>query len=142
MALQSITLVPTTTFGTPTGNYDGSSTTFYSNKTKGSGYYGYTDGLHTIAFYLTNFIGKITVQGSLAKDPGDNDWFNVSLGSGGVTSTVSTTGLVSETIVNEIVYTEATTNQKTYNFIGNIVWVRVEVEDFSAGTIRKIIYNY
>ena len=142
MALTSITLVPTTTFGTATGNYDGSSTTFYSDKQKGDGYYGYTDGLHTAAIYLTNFIGKITLQGTLAKDPVEADWFNISLGAGGVASTVSTTGLVSQTIVDDIEYTEATTNQISYNFVGNLVWIRVKVEDFTAGTIRKIIYNY
>ena len=30
-----------------------------SDKVRGDLFYGYTDGLHTIAFYLSGFIGKI-----------------------------------------------------------------------------------
>ena len=124
MALTSITLVPTTTFGTATGNYDGSSTTFYSDKQKGDGYYGYTDGLHTVAYYLTNFVGKIVMQGTLSKDPTDTDWVDID----------STTS----------VYDGSTllTDQVAYNFIGNFVWVRTKVTFFTAGTIRKIVFNY
>jgi len=124
MALQSITLVPTTTHGTATGNYDGSSTYFYSDKQKGDGYYGYTDGLHTVAYYYTSFIGEITIQGTLAKDPGDNDWFDI-----------TTTILYGDG-------STAQTDQVFFNFTGNFTWVRAKVTEFTAGTIRKIIYNY
>ena len=124
MALTSITLVPTTTFGTASGNYDGSSTTFYSDKQKGDGYYGYTDGLHTVAYYMTNFVGNITMQATLAKDPTEADWFDI-------TTTAS-------------VYDGSTalTDQEFYNFTGNFVWVRAKISDFTAGTIRKIVFNY
>ena len=57
MPATSATLISTTTNGTPTGNYDGSSIAFYSDEVKGDGYYGYTDGLHTVAYFLNAFVG-------------------------------------------------------------------------------------
>jgi len=124
MALQSITLVPTTTFGTATGNYDGNSSTFYSDKQKGDGYYGYTDGLHTVAYYLSNFVGEITMQATLSKSPSDNDWFDVD------NTTNSYDGSTAQTL------------QEAYNFTGNFVWVRAKITNFTDGTIRKIVFNY
>ena len=124
MALQSITLVPTTTFGTATDNYDGSSTSFSSDKQKGDGYYGYTDGLHTVAYYLTNFVGEITMQATLAKDPTEADWFDVANTSANYDGST------------------ALTDQVAYNFTGNFVWVRASITNFTAGTIRKIVFNY
>lgn len=124
MALTSITLVASTSFGTASGNYDGSSTTFYSDKQKGDGYYGYTDGLHTVAYYFTNFVGNVVVQATLAKDPVDADWFDV------------------DTTTNAYDGSTALTDQVAYNFTGNFVWVRAKITDFTAGTIRKIVFNY
>ena len=53
----TVTLIPSTSHGTPTGNYNGSDTSFFSDKTESDGYFGYTDGLHTIAAFPNNFIG-------------------------------------------------------------------------------------
>lgn len=41
------------------------------------GYYGSTTGLHTIAFTLRNFIGRIYVLATLASDPQESDWFPI-----------------------------------------------------------------
>lgn len=124
MAALSTTIVPSTTFGTPSGNYDGSTITFNSDNSKGDGYLGYTDGLHTVAYYLNGFVGVITIQASLVTTPTtDADWFTVTNGVIGDGSTaMSTPGFV--------------------NFTGNFVWVRINVTQFSAGTITKILYNF
>lgn len=43
------------------------------------GWYGIPDGLHTIAIYLDNFIGRIFVEGTLASNPSECDWFPIKL---------------------------------------------------------------
>lgn len=42
-----------------------------------SGYYGTTSGICTISFTLRNFIGRISVQATLANVPTEDDWFDI-----------------------------------------------------------------
>lgn len=46
---------------------------------KADGWYGHTEGLHTIVFSVINFTGRIYIEASLALQPGDDDWFPVAL---------------------------------------------------------------
>lgn len=46
---------------------------------RATGWYGIPDGLHTIAVYVDNFIGRITIEGSLASNPTDCDWFPIKI---------------------------------------------------------------
>ena len=46
---------------------------------KGSGYFGYTLGQTTVAWYLNDFIGRVYVEASLATNPRDHDWFPLNL---------------------------------------------------------------
>lgn len=41
------------------------------------GYYGSTTGLHTIAFTLRQFVGRIYVEATLASNPEEEDWFPI-----------------------------------------------------------------
>ena len=86
------------------------------------GYYGYADGLHTVAFYTTGYTGKIYIQGTLASTPVEADWFNVELVSGSA-------------------YLDLTTSTATtgYSFTGNYVYLRAKAVDRTAGTINKIL---
>lgn len=43
------------------------------------GWYGIPDGLHTMAIYLDNFIGRIFVEGTLVSNPSECDWFPIKL---------------------------------------------------------------
>lgn len=118
-ATTSTTLLATTTFGTSTGNYDGSSLTFNGDKVKGDGYYGFSDGVHTVQTRVTAFVGTLKIQGSLQKDPANTDWVdinNIVIGDGST----------------------AITDSYFNNFTGNFVWIRVTVSDFTAGTINNI----
>jgi hypothetical protein len=43
------------------------------------GWYGYTDGQHTVQVTYNNFTGGFGIQGTLALDPKDEDWFWIRL---------------------------------------------------------------
>ena len=110
------------------------------NPYKGDGFYGRSDGLHTVQVSLTGFIGKISIQGTLAVNPTESDWFTVELGTGAMS--VDTTGLIAEQNITFVDYTAATTNTKTYNFIGNLVWIRAKISNWVDGTINSIKLNH
>jgi len=57
----------------------GTNFNFTSIEVRGDAFYGYTDGLHTIAFYFVNFTGKVYLEGTLANAPTSTDWFAVSI---------------------------------------------------------------
>jgi hypothetical protein len=121
---------------------DSTTSTITSDAYKGDGYYGRSDGFHTVQVNLNGFIGRIEIQGTLAVDPTDEDWFTVSLG-GSVTSTVDTTGLVSSSTTTVVInYTQNETSVKTYNFTGNYVWLRAKVLNWTDGTINSIALNH
>ena len=122
-ATTSTTLLATTTFGTSAGNYDGSSTSFNADKVKGDGYYGFSDGVHTVQTRVTSLIGTVKIQGTLAKDPASTDWVDIA-------SVVTSDG------------STAITNSYFNNFTGNFVKVRAVVYDWTDGTVNSIRVNY
>ena len=91
-------------------------------KVKGDGFYNYSDGLHTVAHYIDAFEGTLAVEGALATDPVEADWVTLDTRTG-------TTGT-------------PLTENVTYNFTGNFVWIRAKVTSFEAGTITKIQLNH
>ena len=115
------------------------SATLQSDKVKGDGYYGMSDGLHTIMIDLNGFIGTIKRQGSLAQEPTEADWFMIELDRGAVS--LDTTGKASALVETSLTYTSAETSIKSYNAIGNFVWIRADISDWSAGTISRIELN-
>ena len=44
---------------------------------KGDGYYGRSDGLHTVQYTYTGLSGDIIIQATLVLDPIEDDWFEV-----------------------------------------------------------------
>lgn len=127
----TVTLLSTNTFS--------NSATLQSEKAKGDAYFGTSDGLHTIMIDLNDFIGTIKIQGSLADTPTDNDWFDADLSNDEFT--VDTTGKVTDVVVDELAYTLAETSKKSYNTIGNFVWLRADISNWTAGTITRIELN-
>lgn len=114
--------------------------TILSNPIKGDGYYSNDDGLHTVQITVTNFEGKIEIEASLATQPTSADWFVSQLGTG--TMTIDTTGLISESLIKHIEYTTPTSDIKAFNFIGNYVWLRAKISNWTEGTINSIRINY
>jgi len=119
---------------------DSANTVITGEKFKGDGYYGRSDGLHTVQVDLAGFIGKVAMQGTLATNPVEADWFTLVLDSG--KQSVDTTGLVATQSITSIEYTSVTTNTKNYNFTGNYVWVRAYVSNWTDGTVNSIRLNH
>jgi hypothetical protein len=122
MKTTTLELLPTTTYGTPSGNYDGSSQDWSGDRQQAANYYGGFGGLQTIAYYLNGFQGRIKIEATLDSDPTtDAAWFKVD-----EFDSTSTT----------------TTNNFSVNITGNFTWIRANVEDFDAGTITKLYMSY
>jgi len=99
---------------------------YTSEPVKGDGYYGSSDGFHTVAYTAAStFVGTMTVQASLASDPTESDWFFIP----NTTSTYTTFN------------SRTTSTVDFYNFTGNFVWVRghISIED---GAVEVIHYNH
>jgi hypothetical protein len=99
---------------------------YVSDKVKGDGYYGGSDGLHTVTYTCApTFVGTVTMQASLAAAPTDADWF-----------TVPNTD-VRYTTFND----RSTSTVDYYNFQGNYVWLRGRVA-IADGAVEVIHYNH
>jgi len=109
------------------------------DKFKGDGYYGRSDGLHTIQVNLAGFLGDVQLQGTLAIDPTADDWFTVRLGSG---QTIDTTGKIVSATTSKLEYTDNETSSKAYNLTGNYVWIRIYVSNWTDGTVNSIQLNH
>lgn len=122
MKTTTLQLLPATSYGTPSGNYDGSSEDWSGDRQQAANYYGGFGDLQTIAFYLNQFQGRIRIEATLDSDPVTDDAFFQ------VNSFDSTA--------------EPTTNNFFVNITGNFTWIRANVEEFSAGSITKVMMSY
>jgi len=96
--------------------------TVVGEKYKGDGYYGRSDGLHTVQINVTGVAGTVKMQGTLATTPVDADWFDID------------GALYDSTIAGK-------EGACIYNFTGNFVWVRAYVT-YTDGTINSILLNH
>jgi len=122
MSIVPTVVISNTAHGAANGAYNGTDLNWYSTQYKADGYYGYTDGLQTVSYKLTGFVGVIGMQASLATTPTATDWFDITesqIGNGVTPTSISTYA----------------------NFSGNFVWVRVAITNFTAGTINRVLYN-
>ena len=125
MAITTVTLLPSTTYGTPSGNYDGSSQDFIGDPQKAANYYRGRGGTQTIRWVYQGVQGKVTIQATLDNDPADSRWFDIAA-TGDGSSDDSTT--ITATYVEAVV--------------GNFVWLRAVVSNFKDGTIEVVQATY
>lgn len=106
---------------------------------RGDGWYGHSDGLHTISIHFENFTGKLWIEASLANDPTDDDWFPIYLN-------YSDCYLIAE----------QETSVQAFSFEGNFTYIRARIDrsylvpepnmtiDVSTmyGSISKILLNH
>jgi len=100
--------------------------TVLGSKYKGDGYYGRSDGLHTVQYNLSGFIGKVVMQGTLAVDPDSTDWFDI-------------TNTQLDSLTDSSDYRDG---GFIYNFTGNYIWVRAYVFDWTDGSVVSITLNH
>lgn len=94
-------------------------------KFKGDGYYGRSDGIHTVQYIYSGLVGTIKIQGTLAIDPHQADWVTIP-----------------ET-VSEITEDSSTESKSLIkNFVGNFVWIRAEITNWSSGTVNYILLSH
>lgn len=120
MILTTETLLDTTVYGTASGNYDGSSQDFLSSVVRGVNYYQGQGSIQTVTIQVEGFVGRIRLQASLNDEPVGAVWFEV----------------------YDYDRTSPTTDLHPVSLVGNYVWMRAEITDFSAGTIQTISINY
>ena len=98
--------------------------TVTGEKYNGDGYYGRSDGFHTVQYNITGFIGTVNIQATLAVNPTDDDWFTV------------------YTQEYPAVNDEGTTKSNLANFTGNYVWVRTYISNWTDGTVNSVQLNH
>jgi len=130
-------------------------------KQQGAGYNNTVGNNHTVSINLDNFTGRIFIQGSLATNPMESDWFNIPIGNG--TAYVQfpldpalPTGynpLLNQWPANQYPdRTQGDTGIYAYSFSGNYVWIRAVVDRsylvppptdaYFVGSVNQILLNY
>ena len=105
---------------------DSNEETITGDSFKGDGFYGRSDGIHTVQYVVTGFAGVVVVQATLATAPTETDWFTVS-----TTQHTSLTSTSDESSVSVV-----------KNFTGNYVWVRSHIHTWTNGTVNSILLNH
>ena len=125
MAITTVTLLPSTTYGTPSGNYDGSSEDFIGEPQKAAYYYRGRGSIQTIRWVYLGVQGLVTIQATLDNDPAESRWFDIAA-TGDNSTDDSTT--ITATYVQAVV--------------GNFTWLRAVVTNFKDGTIEVVQATY
>ena len=80
---------------------------------RADGWWGNTDGLHTVSVKVTNFKGCFRLEGTLSMAPTETDWFPIYL------NPLSST-------IPEIQY-DYETSIRAFTFVGNFVFLRAKL---------------
>lgn len=115
------TILGTTVYGTPSGNYDGSSQDWASDPQEAANYYRGRGGLQTVLINVSNFVGQIVVEATLDSVAETAVWF--------------------DTYTFGDLNTPVTDIHPT-NIQGNFVWLRARVVGFDSGTINSVTVSY
>lgn len=69
------TILDTTVYGTPSGNYDGSSQDWISDAVTAANYYRGQGSIQTVLFSVTDFEGIMHLEATLDTNPDSAAWF-------------------------------------------------------------------
>jgi hypothetical protein len=125
MTTTTVTLIPSTTVGTPSDNYDGSSQEFIGDPQKAANYYRRLSGVQTIKWDFEGVQGEVGIEATLDADPATLQWFPIaSFGDGSTADSATITTLHYESV------------------LGNFTWLRAVVSNFQDGTIHSVTATY
>lgn len=98
----------------------------------GDSYYGYTDGIHTVAVYGQDLTGRIKIQGTLATQPTEDDWFDILLAGIPYKDYTNFTGVEGFTFTANLVFLRAVLDRSALGI----------TDVTTAGWVEKIYLNY
>jgi hypothetical protein len=109
---------------------------YTGDSVRGDGFYGFSDGIHTVQITVAAFIGRIYIQGTLSSTPTETDWFNIKVNGNDDYVTYGTSAGT------------GVTSTVAYTFQGNMIYLRAKVERShlsliitEVGTLSKILLN-
>ena len=85
-------------------------------------YYGRTDGIHTVQVVYSNFTGNFGLQGTLAVEPTESDWFDINLNANRNVSSASPYVSFPQT------GSSGETGTMAFTFVGNFTHLRAIVD--------------
>ena len=95
-------------------------------------YYGFTDGIHTVAIYGQDLSGRVKIQGTLAQNPTEDDWFDILFSGLPFRDYTNFTGVEGFTFVANLVYLRASLDRSALG-LTNLQ---------TSGYVEKILLNY
>lgn len=88
---------------------------------RADGYYGRTDGIHTVQVVYTNFTGEFGLQATLEVSPKEEDWFFINLNA---FTTIQSPYIQFPADPLNPTGTNGDTGTKAFTFQGNFVYLR------------------
>ena len=95
-------------------------------------FYGFTDGIHTVAIYGQDLSGRVKIQGTLAQNPTEDDWFDILFSGLPFRDYTNFTGVEGFTFVANLVYLRASLDRSALG-LTNLQ---------TSGYVEKILLNY
>lgn len=101
----------------------GSNHNLVGDAIRADAYYGRTDGIHTVQVVVNNFTGSFGIQGTLATEPTEADWFDINLNANW---NVSSASPYITYPVNPLAPTgqDGDSGTRAFTFVGNFVFLR------------------
>lgn len=123
----TLILLPQTTYANP-GN--SAPYTVVGNTQPAAAYYLGNRDLQTVNISLTNCVGNIVLEATLASSPTETDWFKVYELEANANAAANSLPQIAS-------------NAKMYtNVEGNFVYIRAKVEDFNYGAVNFVKMSY
>lgn len=123
----TLILLPQTAYANP-GN--GAPYTVTGNSQPAAAYYLGNQDLQTVTYSLTQCVGNIVIEATLASQPTNSDWFKVFELEANTNAPANTAPKIAS---NAIGYT---------NIEGNFVYIRAKIENFSNGGVNFVKVSY
>jgi hypothetical protein len=120
--MTTVTLLSTTEYGVPSGNYDGSSQDWSGVSALAADYYQGRGSIQTVTISVTGFEGVIYIEACLDSVSEAANWFSTYQYGDGSSTPI--------------------TDYNVYAIQGNFTWLRARVEAFSGGTINAVTVTY
>ena len=89
-----------------------------------NGYYGISNTFHTISIEVSNFIGRVKLQGTISNCPQESDWFDLPIFNGNVWQEYPINPLAPSAAPNSA--GDSGTNYLNFNV--NLIFVRCQID--------------